>query len=800
MTPPEQPGDKLPASTPLRSQSQTVRAAQAYAARGWSVFPAVLGTKKSHKSAEFSGGSKWGATTDAEQIKADFGKWPNANVGIVCGPSSGFFVVEADTLEGHGVDGLGNLHELIEQQGDLPDTIEALSPSGSWHIYFEYPEGVTIANSAGPVAPGVDVRGDGGMVLAPPSAKPGAERPYRWKNPPDVFRLAKCPEWLLKRCMKPEKAVHEAPASVQWDHAPTNWARAALNNECRAVERAPVGIRNDRLNKAAFSIGQIVASGGLEAQHAISSLRDAARTAGLETKEIDATIESGMTAGADHPRGPAQPAAAAQRSFESIMATAAALTPMDVDAIEALAFEASTLGPVRSHQVLRAIKKATDTPLSALRRHIAADAPDEPDHLHLARRTLDNIGRENILYTEEAVWIWQPKGVWRAQDDRAIKQAVQGSIDAAQVSVQASTVNGVADVLKNEIFMPEHEFNRGDPETVNCPNGEVKLVEGEWALAPHCRENYRTTQVPILYDATADAPRFRQFLDEVFSGDDDRNQKAQCLLEMMGYTLMSHARHERFAVLVGPGANGKSVLLAVLEALCGSENTAGVQPSNFESRFQRAHLHAKLANIVTELKQGEVIADAELKAITSGEPATVEHKFKDPFLMRPYATCWFGTNHMPHTRDFSEALFRRALILQFDRTFAKDEQDPMLKEKLFTELPGILTMALKAYAGALTHGFTEPASSRQAKQEWRLEADQIAQFVDEACERDLVSKVQAGHLFQCYGEWADFNGIRQKLSMKGVRDRLTRLGFGSSKDGKGRHVTGIRIKPGLVWR
>jgi len=118
---------------------------------------------------------------------------------------------------------------------------------------------------------------------------------------------------------------------------------------------------------------------------------------------------------------------------------------------------------------------------------------------------------------------------------------------------------------------------------------------------------------------------------------------------------------------------------------------------------------------VTELKQGEVIADAELKAITSGEPATVEHKHRDPFVMRPFATCWFGTNHVPHTRDFSDALFRRAVVLQFNRTFAPHEQDPMLKTKLLAELPGILNLTLNAYARALVGGFTHPVSSEMQR-------------------------------------------------------------------------------------
>jgi putative DNA primase/helicase len=260
---------------------------------------------------------------------------------------------------------------------------------------------------------------------------------------------------------------------------------------------------------------------------------------------------------------------------------------------------------------------------------------------------------------------------------------------------------------------------------------------------------------------------------------------------------MSHARHEKFVMLIGPGANGKSVLLAVLEGLLGPENVAGVQPANFDRSFQRAHLHQKLANIVTELKQGEVIADAELKAITSGEPSTVEHKFKDPFVMRPFATCWFGTNHMPHTRDFSEALFRRATILQFNRTFAIHEQDPMLKNKLLAELPGILNITLDAYACALVDGFTQPESSNDAKKEWRLEADQVAQFVEDVCQRDPESRTSASDVFRAYQSWAQDNGIGKTVSAKGLRDRLTRLGFGAQKSGPTRYVTGLRAP--ITW-
>jgi len=263
---------------------------------------------------------------------------------------------------------------------------------------------------------------------------------------------------------------------------------------------------------------------------------------------------------------------------------------------------------------------------------------------------------------------------------------------------------------------------------------------------------------------------------------------------MMGYTLMSHCDHEKFIILVGRGANGKSVLLAILEALCGTSNVAGVQPSKFENTFQRAHLKSKLANIVSEVKQGEVIDDAALKGIVSGEPTSVENKFKDPFVMRPFATCWFGTNHMPHTRDFSDALFRRALVMKFNQVFKPElgNCNPNLKQELIVELPGILNLALGAYTQAQANGFTTPASCVAAREEWRLEADQVAQFVEAECAGETGYKSPSQALFNEYRRWAENQGIQRTLSQKSFKDRLVQLGFGHTRDKFGKYYIGIK--------
>lgn len=489
------------------------------------------------------------------------------------------------------------------------------------------------------------------------------------------------------------------------------------------------------------------------------------------------------------------------RTYDELLRAAETLeSDADAATIEGLAREADALSKVECGRILRVIKRRTGTNLGDLRGIISDSGRERPDDLTLARQVLVVVCPENIFATGPFVYFWQASGVWRPMQDRAVKQTVQNALEGS-TAITANTVNQVTDVLKTAVYMDRVELNRGDPSTVNALNGEIVITPGAgcWELQPHNRDAYRTTQIPIKFDPDATAPRFVQFLDEIFRDDPDKLEKIECLLQLIGYSLMSHCRYERFVILIGTGANGKSVFLAVLEGLLGVENVAGVQPAQFDNRFQRAHLNLKLANIVTEMREGEVIPDAVLKSIVSGESTTAEHKLQHPFDFRPYATCWFGTNFMPHTRDFSDALFRRAVIITFNRKFdsAKGEADPLLKDKLLNELPGILNMALEAYARWVLSGkFTEPQSSLSGKSAWRLEADQVLQFVDERCTRDPKERVRSQQLYDFYRRWTDEVGISQRLTQKSFVSRLERHGFGRGRDMTGKYITGITFHSG----
>jgi hypothetical protein len=127
------------------------------------------------------------ATCDAGQVKEWWSEFPAANVAIVTGARSRLFVIDLD-----GEDAAAALNTI----GDLPHTLVSITPRPGRHLFFRLPTGVTVRNSAGQLAPGIDTRGEGGFVVVAPSIGANGVR-YRWENAGST--LANPPQWLLDR-------------------------------------------------------------------------------------------------------------------------------------------------------------------------------------------------------------------------------------------------------------------------------------------------------------------------------------------------------------------------------------------------------------------------------------------------------------------------------------------------------------------------------------------------------------------------------------------------------------------------
>jgi hypothetical protein len=216
---------------------------------GWVVFEAlIIWDKKEekwkkqgrHKAAK-TNGNNWGYTKDPAEIQklGYWNKYPNDPIGIPTGSVNGFFVIEADTPKGHEVDGVASLAELEAKHSPLPKTRMARSPSGSIHYYFNYPEGAEFAGTANELAPGVDVLGEGRMVIAPPSFNPKYNGHYEWVNEEPI---ADAPAWLLDLLTEKETEKAEPQAMVAYPQGLLGEALALIPNDGGYSELRNMGL------------------------------------------------------------------------------------------------------------------------------------------------------------------------------------------------------------------------------------------------------------------------------------------------------------------------------------------------------------------------------------------------------------------------------------------------------------------------------------------------------------------------------------------------------------------------------
>jgi hypothetical protein len=218
------------------------------------------------------------ATIDPLRLEMWWARWPDANIGLRTGIVMD--VADIDSTEGwHG------LRHLLH--GAMPVGPRVRTGGGGWHVWFR-PTGY---GNRVRLLPGLDWRGAGGYVLAPPSRHAsGAD--YTWLIKPNKD-LPRAPRALTTLIEGPPPA-EPMPRSVAH---PDRYAAVALEAEVDRVARAPVGSRNDTLNRAAFALGRLVAAGMVDAWTVRSELERAAHYAGLGRAEIRRTIQSGMTAG-----------------------------------------------------------------------------------------------------------------------------------------------------------------------------------------------------------------------------------------------------------------------------------------------------------------------------------------------------------------------------------------------------------------------------------------------------------------------------------------------------------------------
>ena len=593
----------------------------------------------------------------------------------------------------------------------------------------------------------------------------GARYAYVKGRSPTEVSVAEIPAWLL--ALLKDGWVSSSRNSTPPPDAPQFVAAAILQEEAGAVRRAAAGMRNDRLNRAAFTMGKLSACGAIGRNQAETALTSAALDAGLQPAEIRATISSGISAGeASHSAGKAslsENAAAQSRAIrDPLLAKLANLGETDTD-------NASRLVE-RYGAVLQFVPER--------RKWVAFNGrvwreDEAKQQLIFAQESARLIATEADLLCDEL----------RASRRHWAKQSLgAGAIERAVRMAQPHATRSIA------------EFD-SDPYLINAANGTLDLRTDK--LRPFSSTDYLTQVAAAPFDPGAQCVRFKKFLREVFAGDRDLVRFVQ---RFAGYTLTGLITEQCFLFLQGSGANGKSTLIQILQQMLGQ-----YARSTPTETLLAKHVTSSTSNDLARLQGARMVAaiesnpnrqldEALIKQITGGDRITARFLYAEFSEYTPRFKLWFVANHAPRLRSTDDALWRRVVVLPFDAAIPREQRDLELLSALQTELPGIFAWAVRGCRSWRKHGLQTPNRVLDATRRYRKEVDHVRRFIQECIEPSEGIVTRSKILYERYERWCSETG-EHSVSMKALANRLNEAGYTRTRiPGGSRAWRGVKLR------
>lgn len=320
---------------------------------------------------------------------------------------------------------------------------------------------------------------------------------------------------------------------------------------------------------------------------------------------------------------------------------------------------------------------------------------------------------------------------------------------------------------------------------VNFLNGTLEITSKGAHFRNFNPNDFLRYQLPYKFNPAAIMPKFQKFLDQVLPDTDTQ----KLLSEYLGYIFIPHQilNLEKTLLLYGGGANGKSVLFNIVTALLGQENISNYSLQNLTNQngYYRAQLGDVLCNYASEIS-GDLQA-ATFKQLVSGEPLDARLPYGNPFVLQNYAKLMFNTNQLPKSVEFTNAYFRRFIIIPFQVTIPPDQQDPELATKIIeNELSGILNWVLDGLANLLKNKkFTSSPLAEQMLKSYESESDSVSSFIQE---NNFVADPVAQYLLKdLYSEYRlfCFEDGYSPLNKRNFHARLKFLGYNTNRLSRG---------------
>lgn len=781
-------------------------AAHLYAQKGWRVIPL-------HSVAETPSGCS--CYSDRRQTCNSVGKHPvdarwqasepmsgpdlyahfaedGRNVGIATGSASGFWVLDID------LDKPGTRERVLAlQEGrKLPTTYIVRTGGGGYQYYFAMPD-FNVTNSAKRLPDGVDVRGTGGQVVAPPSASGKGEYTVVADVP-----IAPAPDWLLD-------LVRPLPAA-----APVDLATVPKLTDLPESEQRRLGSYTDRIvtaelarlrecskqgwggpgwNQTTFEVGctlvEIANSPWspltLDEAHTVL-LAEAPRDTHFADAEIEGCFSSALKT--VDGRGRAMPE---NRNPQITVIPGDPLTDPTAGAAPTPDGEAA---PTR----------------------VMRDWSD----LGLARRLVDRHGHSLRYIPEAKEWAVYSDGVW-TQKASAGKAAAQRMIEAliqteahqyddeptgddgtgpsmrdkfvkwAKAQQMGARINACVDQANAlEEFQAHMTDFDADPMLFNVANGVVDMTTGE--LLPHDPKHLMMLQSSVAYKPDAAAPRFEAFLERCLPDPEIRDY----LQKATGYSLTGSMAEQAMFLHHGPGANGKSVFLVICAMLAGEyaqvvpRETLLAKGSTPEHPTSVARMRGRRFLQASETGVGRRLDEETVKGLTGGEAQTARFMGANFFDFTPTGKIHLVTNHLPRLTD-AESIWRRLHLIAWTQTIPVAERDPRMLQQTFwkdeiKEAEGILAWAVAGAVRWHQEKLSIPASMKVDLQEYRTDQDILGEFVSSRIVVDPHGFCSIAEVYGAYQAWCFTNGIKNVMTAQDLGRALRERGLRDHRTAKAR--------------
>jgi len=735
----------------LREKTATLgEVALGYAGRDWRVFP-LHGVEGGACTCGKDGCSSPGkhprtpsgfkdATTDEGTVRDWWRQWPQANVGIAAGRASGIVVVDIDPRHG------GTLEAL----GDVPETARVQTGSGGWHLYFRYPTAADVPNSTNKLAPGVDVRGEGGYVVAPGSLHRSG-RCYAWEL--DVA-LAELPRHLLERMTAKKQA--EKPGASSPPTAPRSDGAYWLERAVGRVEDEGHG-RND----TGFWLACQLRDDAIGEDEAAGVMADyAERVCDLGDHEY--TVEEARAnLGQAYNREARQPA-----MRQAVV----------------------TLG-------LSAEVEFTDTGNAA----------------RLARRynhSLRYVPQWGWLAYVGGKWVRGADGhamqcakvciqdMLREAADCQDRNRMLALMDHARRSLSEPRLQAMLRLARSEpgLVARIEDFD-ADPMLLNVLNGTIDLQTG--TLMPHSPRDMLTKQAHVAFDADAAAPRFERFLREVFRDDADLIAFVQ---RALGYSMTGVTREQVYFTCFGSGANGKSTLLGAVQRALGDY----AKPLKADALMRHQHTNAGSADpeiaalvgarfVAAQEPRGGELDTAKVKELTGGDAIQARELHKMPFTFAPQFKLWLSTNERPEVPETTTGIWRRIRLIPFTVSF-EGRKDEALPEKLASEAAGILNWLIAGVLAWQRDGLGTAEAVKEATREYRENEDPYLEFFEAVLvPADADAKLLLADAYETFKSWQRDAGVPH-LSDKQFAKQAEGRGHRKVRSNGKRWLAGCRVE------